>query len=104
MLYGMSNKQRGSLVAMDVADGSVLWKSEGRLGENASLTDIGSAVLVVTDAGELTVQQKGGKELKELMKTKVGESPVWASPAVGDDHIVIKDKTNLILYTVKSGA
>jgi hypothetical protein len=102
-LYGMTDKQRGSLFALDVTNGTVLWKGEGRLGENASLTDVGSALLVVSTSGELTVQQKGPKELKELAKFKVSDSPVWASPAVAGDKILIKDKTNLMLYQVSGG-
>jgi outer membrane protein assembly factor BamB len=99
-LYGMSDKQRGSLFAMNATTGEVLWKSEGRLGENASLTDIGSAILVMSTSGELTVHQKTGSALKELAKIKVADSPVWASPAVAGDQILTKDKTNLTLFRV----
>jgi len=100
-LYGMSDKQRGSLFAMNATTGAVLWKSEGRLGANASLTDVGSAILVMADTGELTVQQKGGNALKELAKFKVADSPVWASPAIAGDRLLIKDKTNLVLFQIK---
>lgn len=101
--YGMSDKQRGSLFAMKATTGEVLWKSEGRLGDNASLTDIGPALLVVTDKGELTVQQKTGESLKEVGKYKVADSPVWAAPAVAGDQIFIKDKTALTLFKVGRG-
>jgi outer membrane protein assembly factor BamB len=99
-LYGMSDKQRGSLFAMNANTGEVLWKSEGRLGENASLTDIGSALLVMSTSGELTVHQKTGTALKEIAKYKVAESPVWASPALAGDQILIKDLTNLTLFKI----
>ncbi len=102
-LYGMSDKQRGSLFAMNATTGAVLWKSEGRLGENASLTDLGSALLVVTDKGDLTVQEKTGASLKEVIKLKVADSPVWAAPAVAGDQIVIKDKITLTLFKVVRG-
>ncbi|MDO8543626.1 MAG: PQQ-binding-like beta-propeller repeat protein [Opitutaceae bacterium] len=99
-LYGMSDKQRGMLFSMNASDGAVQWKSEGRLGDNASLTDIGPALLVVTTSGDLIVEQKVGKELKELVRYKVSDSPVWASPAVAGDHILIKDKSSLTLYRI----
>lgn len=102
-LYGMSDKQRGMLFVMDATDGTVRWKSEGRLGANASLTDIGSAFLVLADSGELTVQQKTRDALQEVMKYKVAETPVWASPAVFGDQILIKDKTTLMLYKIGDG-
>lgn len=99
-LYGMSDKQRGSLFAMKATDGSVLWKGEGRLGENASLTDVGPAIMVVSTTGELSVHQKADTGLKELAKIKVADSPVWASPAVTTDRILIKDKTALTCFQV----
>ena len=102
-LYGMSDKQRGSLFAMNATTGAVQWKGEGRLGENASLTDVGSALLVVSTSGEMTVQQKTENSLKELAKYKVADSPVWASPAVAGDQILIKDKTALTLFKVGGG-
>lgn len=101
-LYGMSTKQRGSLFALNATTGAVLWTGGSRLGENASLTDIGSALLVLTDKGELTVQQKKGGALEELAKYKVADSPVWASPAVAGDQLLIKDKTTLSLYKIAS--
>lgn len=100
-LYGMSDKQRGSLFALNATDGSVLWKGEGRLGENASLTDIGSAVLVLSTTGDLTVHEKTGTSLKELAKIKVADTPVWAHLAAANDHLLIKDKTSLTLYRVQ---
>lgn len=98
-LYGVSDKQRGMLFSLDARTGAVLWKGEGRLGANASLTDIGPALLVLSEPGELTVQQKAGAgALKEIARFKVADSPVWASPAVSGDRILIKDKTTLMLY------
>jgi outer membrane protein assembly factor BamB len=102
-LYGMSNKQRGSLFALEVKSGELLWQSEGRLGENASLTDIGPALLVLTDQGELTVQEKSATGLTERAKFKVAESPVWASLAVTGDRLLVKDKTNLTSFQVGRG-
>ena len=99
-LYGMSDKQRGCLFALNAATGEVTWKSEGRLGDNASLTDIGSALLVVTTGGDLLVEQKSPAGLKELAKIKVSDPFVWASPALAGDQILIKDKTSLVAYKV----
>ena len=101
MLYGMSDKQRGSLFAINASTGAVVWKGEGRLGDNASLTDVGSVLLVVTTGGDLLVEQKSADGLKELAKIKVADTPVWASPGIAADQILIKDKTTLIAYRVK---
>lgn len=100
-LFGMSDKQRGMLFALNATDGAVQWKSEGRLGANASLIDVGPVLLVMTDDGELLVQEKVGHALKELARYKLAPSQVWAAPAVARDHIVIKDRTNLIAHRVR---
>ena len=67
-LYGMSDKFRGTLFTLDAATGKLLWKNDGNLGANASITDIGSALLVVNDAGELTVHQKSADTLTEVAR------------------------------------
>ncbi len=102
-LYGMSNKQRGSLFALDVKSGELLWQSEGRLGENASLTDIGPALLVLTDGGELTVQEKSATGLTERAKYKVADSPVWAALGLAGNRLLVKDKTHLTVFQVGPG-
>ena len=102
-LHGLSDKQRGTLFTLDVATGNVRWRSDGRQGANASLTDVGSVLLVVTDTGQLSVRQKGPGELQELAKYKVADTPVWASPALAGDRLLIKDKTHLTLFRVRGG-
>lgn len=97
-LYGMATRQRGSLFALDVNTGQELWRGPGRLGENASLTDIGSVLLVLNDEGELTVQEKRERGLKTVATYKVADTPVWASPAPAGGGLLVKDKTTLMLY------
>ncbi|HRE09030.1 MAG TPA: hypothetical protein PKX00_25650, partial [Opitutaceae bacterium] len=89
---------RGSLFTLDAKTGTVLWKSEGTLGSNASVTDVGPALLVLTDRGELTVQDKKGDALVARARYQVADAPVWASPAVVGDRLLIKGKTTLALY------
>lgn len=99
-LYGMATRQRGSLFALDVNTGQEIWQGPGRLGENASLTDIGSALLVLNDEGVLTVQEKVERGLKTLATYRVADTPVWASPAPAGGRLLVKDKTTLMLYRV----
>ena len=64
------------------------------------MTDIGSALLVLSDAGELTVQEKTERGLKLVATFKVSDTPVWASPALAGGRVLVKDKTTLMLYRV----
>jgi len=97
-LYGMSDKRRGTLFTLDALSGTVLWKDDGLLGANATLTDIGPALLVLTDSGDLTVQEKAGDALKEVARYKVADAPIWASLAVAGDRVIVKGKTTVALY------
>jgi outer membrane protein assembly factor BamB len=101
-LYGMSDKARGSLFILDATTGELLWKSEGRLGDNASVTDLGSALLVVNTAGELTIQDKSGDTLKEVASYQVSDTAVWASPAVAGNDVLIKDVSTLTLLAIRA--
>jgi outer membrane protein assembly factor BamB len=98
-LYGMSDKTRGSLFALEAASGRLLWKSEGRLGENASLTRLGDRLLVLATSGEMTVHEPSGESLREIARYKVAETPVWASPALVGNRILIKDLDTLVAWS-----
>lgn len=99
-LFGMSDKHKGSLFSLDVATGRVLWKTEGKLGANAALLDLGSAVLVAAEPGDVSVLGKTGDTLTELVKIKVGDSPLWAHPALAGNRLLLKDAKTLHAYTV----
>lgn len=99
-LFGLTNKHKGSLFSLDVATGAVLWKTEGNLGANASLLDLGSTVLVAAVPGDVSVHRKTGDTLTELAKIKVGASPLWAHPALAGNRLLLKDATTLYAYTI----
>ena len=98
-LYGMSDKSRGSLFSLDAASGRLLWKSEGRLGENASVTRLGERLLVLSTTGDMTIHEPAGETLREIAKYKVAETPVWASPALAGSRILIKDLDTLVAWS-----
>ena len=100
-LYGMSEKSRGSLFSLEAASGRLLWKSEGRLGENASVTRIGDQLLVLSTTGEITIHEASGEALREVAKYKVAETPVWASPALSGNRILIKDLDTLAAWSTE---
>ncbi|MCE2862568.1 MAG: hypothetical protein RIR76_1320 [Verrucomicrobiota bacterium] len=99
-LYGMSDKSRGSLFVLDGASGRLLWKSEGRLGENASVTRFGDRLLVLSTTGEITIHEPAGEGLREIAKYKVAETPVWACPALGRNRVLVKDLDTLTAWSV----
>ena len=100
-IYGMSMKQKGQIFALDGSTGKTLWKGKGRLGESASVLSLGSVLMVLTTEGELSFLKPGDKADEILAKYNVGASPTWATPAVVEGRILVKDKTTLWCYGMK---
>jgi outer membrane protein assembly factor BamB len=99
-LYGLSERRRGQMFALDTASGKVLWVDEGRFGENAAVFDAGSSVLALNAGGELVVFQKSGDSLKPAARYRVAEGSTWASPAFAGRRILIKDDQTLALWEI----
>jgi len=99
-IYGMSSKMRGQLFTVDAATGKLLWSDPGRFGDNATVYDAGGVVLALNTTGELHVYTQEGDALKQVAQYQVAESPTWASPAIQDRRILVKDLNNLTLWEI----
>jgi FOG: WD40-like repeat len=101
-LFGMSERRGGQMFCLDAATGKVLWSGEGRLGDNASVWDVGGYLLTLTTGADLIVYKKGADgALTEAARHTVAESPVWASPAVAPGgRLLVKDLDSLALWTL----
>lgn len=99
VLYGFTEKQRGSLFALDPKSGKTLWGGAPRQGENAALIVLGDKLLVLTTDGRLNVANFGHEGVETVAEYKVAESPTWAHPAVVEGGILIKDFGSLALWS-----
>ena len=100
VLFGFSEKKRGTLFCANVGDGKVYWKSEGGLGQNAAILVSGDRVLVLTNKGQLLVVANDKSALKILSRHKVADSSTFATPAIADGKLLIKDEDSLICYAL----
>lgn len=98
--FGMTQKRSGQLFCAEVASGRVLWSSDGRFGENASLLIAGDKVLALSTEAKLLVMEKKFRELKITRTYQVGETPTWASPALSGSSILIKDLESLTCFSL----
>ncbi len=97
-VYGLTSKNKGQLVVLKPATGEILFRSEGRQGDNASLALAGGYLLMVDTDGELSVWKAGDKP--ELLRTyTIAESPVWASAAWTEKEMVVKDRDGVALWS-----
>ena len=98
-LIGMSSKSAGQFVSMDITTGQVAWKSQGREADNASIADIGSALLVLKDSAELLVAKPGATGFDIVEKYTVADSATYGQPAIVGNRIFVKDNDGLTVWS-----
>jgi outer membrane protein assembly factor BamB len=99
-LYGLSHRNRGQFVAVDVQTGRSLWRTPGREGDNASVISAGPLLLLSTTNGELIVVRPNPERFDELKRYQIAESAVWAHPAIAGPAILVKDLDTLTCWSV----
>lgn len=97
-IFGLSGRNKGQLFCADARSGVVVWSTEGREGEYASLVRAGSMLLILNTDGLLTVAAAGAKGFTPARRYRVADSPTWAHPVVVGAGILVKDKTDLTLW------
>jgi outer membrane protein assembly factor BamB len=100
-LLGYSEQHSGHLFCLDARTGKTLWQSRGRLGPYASLLNLGSAWLVLTNAGQLIVVKPSGTAYEPVATYRVSDAQTWAHPVFLGDRILIKDDTTLRLLRIE---
>ncbi|MBI4605906.1 MAG: PQQ-like beta-propeller repeat protein [Planctomycetes bacterium] len=94
-LFGMSQRQKGHLFALDPSSGKTLWKGPGRLGDNASILSAGEVLVVLTEGADLLFLKPKDSELVTVKQYKVAPSATWAHAVLAGDRILVKDRTAL---------
>lgn len=94
-LIGLSERNSGQFVALDVLTGESVWRSSPRSGENAAMLVAGRTVLALTDGAELLVLDAAASTFDPLRRYEVAPSPTWAHPVPLGDGLLVKDETHL---------
>ncbi|MGH9176072.1 MAG: PQQ-binding-like beta-propeller repeat protein [Vicinamibacterales bacterium] len=95
-LYGMSNKRKGQFVALNTADGTVRWATEGREGDHASILLSPAHLIFLTNGGHLIVARRDADTFAEERRIEVADGETWAVPAFVQGGIVIRDAQGLV--------
>jgi outer membrane protein assembly factor BamB len=98
LLFGFTERKRGQFFCLRPGDGTALWTSEGRQGDNAAIVAAGSDWLILTPDANLIVARQNDKAFETLRKYSVADSATWAHPVVMGHGILIKDTTSLALW------
>ena len=97
-LYGMTNKRKGSIFAMDVKTGKVAWSTPGREGTNVSLVAAGDVLFLLNETGDLKVIRRTPAKYDAVADYKVSEETTWAHPVVMGKEILIRDAKSLRMF------
>ena len=99
VLYGLSVKRKGQVVAVDAATGTLKWSTEGRAAEHASILLTPAHVLILTTGGELVLAKRSAAKFEEERRYTVAESATWAVPALLPDGLIVRDASGVMRLT-----
>ncbi|HYP26496.1 MAG TPA: PQQ-binding-like beta-propeller repeat protein [Blastocatellia bacterium] len=100
-LYGLSAKKKGQFFCLDAKTGKTLWATTGREGSNAAVLSAGKSLLFLTTDASLIVVNKSASGFEQLARYTVADNPVWSHPVLLGKQILIKDSSNLSLWSVE---
>jgi outer membrane protein assembly factor BamB len=99
-IYGFSPRNSGQFFGIDANTGQTLWLSEPRQGDNAAIVRAGDLWFALETDAELVVARANPKQHEILKRYTVAEAATWAQPVLSGNRILIKDVSNISLWTV----
>lgn len=100
-LYGMSQRNKGSFVALDARTGAMLWATPGRAGDNAAVLVGGETLFLLNTDAELIVSRANRTGFEERRRYVVAATPTWAHPVVTRAGVLVKDAETLVLWRIE---
>jgi RNA polymerase sigma factor (sigma-70 family) len=94
-VFGMSSRKNGCFFCLDARSGATLWESEGRQGDHASILNVGSVLLFLTEKGRLIVVRPSATTYEPVAEYQVSDADTYAHPVFLGDRILIKDAATL---------
>ncbi len=72
LLFGFTERKRGQFFCLRPSDGTTLWTSDGRQGDNAAIVAAGSVLLILTNDANLMVARQNDKVVRTAAKVYRG--------------------------------
>jgi len=101
VLFGHSAKRKGQFVAVNPADGKIIWSTEGRAGVSASVMAAGKHLVFLTTESELVVALLDRTAYKELQRYNVASSATYAHPILLRDRLIVRDASHLTVWALR---
>jgi outer membrane protein assembly factor BamB len=99
VVYGLSSRKKGQIVALDAATGTLKWSTAGRAADQASILLTPAHVLLLTTGGELVLARRSPAKYEEERRYTVADSPTWAVPVVLPDGLIVRDASGVMRLT-----
>lgn len=100
-LFGFSEKRKGQLFCLDAATGKSLWLGPPRQSDNAALLVVGDTIAALLTDGRLLFISGKSDDYQPLAEFQVADTPTWAHPALFGKNILVKDETDLTLWSLE---
>jgi outer membrane protein assembly factor BamB len=100
-LFGFSQRKKGEFFCLEAATGRLVWRSEGRQGENAALVAVGRDLLALKDDAELLVLRMDAAGFAPVATYTVADSATWAHPVPTARGVLVKDVDSLALLRLE---
>ena len=79
LLYGFSMQRKGQFFCLDPQTGEVLWTSDGRQGEYASIVSAGEVLFCLTGDAELVIIKPSGEAFEPIARYSIADSRLGTS-------------------------
>ena len=100
-IYGM--RSTGILYCLNAKTGQQAWVGTDAVGPRGfgQLVDVGPALLLLPNTGQMIVYAANGGAYAELTRLKVADTPTYAAPVVSGKSIFVKDQDSVILWSLE---
>jgi outer membrane protein assembly factor BamB len=99
-LIGLSSRNSGQYVGVDLTSGTTLWTSAPRLGPKSARQRAGSLIFILEADGELVVARESKTAFDVVKRYKVADQETWSQPAISGNRTFVKDVSTLTLWTL----
>ena len=100
VMVGLSHLNSGQYFGLDLDTGQVVWTSDPRQADHASILRSGQTVFSLEDDAELLVLKNSRSAFDPQEVYDVAESATWTLPTLSANRLFVKDVSNLTLWTV----
>ena len=95
LIIGLSARQKGQFVALDVRTGDMKWSSAGRAADHASVLLTSGHVVYLTSGGELLLVKRRVDRYGQEQSYGVADRATYAVPTFLNGDLIIRDTTHV---------